>query len=38
LWLLSRTPTVAPAVRQRFIEMAKARGFDTEALIFVGQK
>jgi apolipoprotein D and lipocalin family protein len=38
LWLLARTPTVAPTVRQRFIELAKARGFDTEALIFVEQK
>jgi apolipoprotein D and lipocalin family protein len=35
LWLLARTPTVAPEVRQRFIEMAKARGFDTSQLIFV---
>ena len=38
LWLLSRTPTVAPEVIEKFISMSKERGFDTEKLIFVEQK
>jgi apolipoprotein D and lipocalin family protein len=38
LWLLARTPTVSEAVLQRFIERAKALGFDTEALIIVAQE
>ncbi len=37
LWLLSRTPTVQPEVMQRFIEVAKEKGFDTDKLIFVKQ-
>lgn len=35
LWLLARTPSVAPEVIDKFIEMSKARGFDTDSLIFV---
>jgi len=35
LWLLSRTPTVAPDVMERFLQMSKERGFDTERLIYV---
>uniref|UniRef100_UPI003A9550DC lipocalin family protein n=1 Tax=Methylophaga sp. TaxID=2024840 RepID=UPI003A9550DC len=38
LWLLSRTPTVSDEVKQRFINKAKAAGFDTEELLFVEQK
>jgi len=38
LWLLARTPTVSPEVIQQFIKMAKARGFDTDSLIYVEQK
>ena len=38
LWLLSRTPTVKPEVIENFISMSKARGFDTEKLIFPKQK
>ncbi|MGB5445048.1 MAG: lipocalin family protein [Psychromonas sp.] len=38
LWLLSRTPTVAPEVLEKFISMSKERGFDTKKLIFVEQK
>ena len=37
LWLLARTPIVAPEVLAQFKEMAKARGFDTARLIFVPQ-
>ena len=35
LWLLSRTPTVSPALLDRFIQKAKALGFDTDSLIIV---
>ncbi|GHA49652.1 lipocalin family protein [Photobacterium aphoticum] len=35
LWLLARTPTVDPSVMEKFIVMAKARGFDTDGLIVV---
>lgn len=38
LWLLARTPDVAPSLRQRFIERADALGFDTDALIFPEQR
>jgi apolipoprotein D and lipocalin family protein len=37
LWLLSRTPQVDDAVRERFIERASALGFATEDLIWVEQ-
>mgnify|MGYP000164657951 CR=1 FL=1 len=35
LWFLSRTPTVAPKLMEKFVTMAKDRGFDTESLIYV---
>lgn len=35
LWLLSRSPSVKPEVLDKFIEMSKARGFDTASLIYV---
>jgi apolipoprotein D and lipocalin family protein len=38
LWLLARAPTVDDALIQRFVEAARARGFDTDALIFVPQR
>lgn len=38
LWLLARTPTVDDALIQRFVAAASARGFDTDALIFVPQR
>lgn len=38
LWLLSRTPKVDPVVIDKFVRMAKERGFDTDKLIFVDQK
>jgi apolipoprotein D and lipocalin family protein len=38
LWLLSRTATVEPQVIEKFIAMSKARGFNTENLIYVQQK
>ncbi|MDH1471044.1 lipocalin family protein [Shewanella sp. GD03713] len=38
LWLLARTPTVSPEVMKQFVEMASARGFDTNSLIYVEQK
>ncbi len=34
LWLLSRTPEADPKLIETFVEQAKARGFDTEKLIF----
>ncbi|WP_198040029.1 lipocalin family protein [Microbulbifer agarilyticus] len=37
LWLLSRTPTVDEAIKQRFVERAESLGFDTRSLIFVEQ-
>ncbi|WP_417226842.1 lipocalin family protein [Amphritea sp.] len=38
LWLLSRTPDVKPEVMQKFMKMAKVRGFDTDAVIVVEQR
>ncbi len=35
LWLLSRTPSVGIEVIEKFIEMSKSLGFDTDGLIFV---
>ncbi|WP_435235752.1 lipocalin family protein [Psychromonas sp. PT13] len=35
LWLLSRTPDISPELKARFIKESKARGFDTDNLIFV---
>ena len=37
LWLLSRTPTMDPALQQRLIEKAGGLGFDTSKLIYVKQ-
>lgn len=37
LWLLSRTPSVEAEVIDKFVAMAKARGFDTDNLIYVQQ-
>lgn len=37
LWLLSRTPTLDQAVRQRLVAKARALGFDTDRLIYVQQ-
>jgi apolipoprotein D and lipocalin family protein len=38
LWLLSRTPTVDAGLLSRFVEKARALGFDTEKLVYVKQK
>ncbi|ASF14899.1 MULTISPECIES: lipocalin family protein [Shewanella] len=38
LWLLARTPTVSPEVIKQFVDMASARGFDTDSLIYVEQQ
>lgn len=38
LWLLSREPSVSPAILEKFISTSKTLGFDTEALIMVNQK
>ena len=35
LWLLSRTPQVAPEVLEKFNQMSKERGFNTDELIYV---
>ena len=37
LWLLARKPSVEPEVIEKFVQMSKARGFDTEGLIFTQQ-
>ena len=37
LWLLARTPTVEEEVYQRFLQLADAAGFDTQAVIRVAQ-
>ena len=37
LWLLSRTPTMAPALQAEMLAKAKAMGFDTSQLIMVDQ-
>ena len=38
LWLLSRTPTISPELKARFISSAEAKGFDSSKLIFVEQQ
>ena len=38
LWLLARTPGVAPAVIERFLARSRALGYDTGKLIFVEQR
>lgn len=38
LWLLARTPSVAPEIIQKFIAMSAERGFNTENVIYVQQK
>lgn len=38
LWLLSRTPEVSDAVRERFIHRARELGYDTDKLMFINQK
>ena len=38
LWLLARTPQVAPAVLEGFKQAARERGFDTEQLIYVAHE
>jgi apolipoprotein D and lipocalin family protein len=35
LWLLARSPTLDPQLRQRLVDRAAAAGFDTEQLIYV---
>lgn len=38
LWLLARTPQVAPEVLEAFKQAAKERGFDTDKLIYVAHE
>ena len=38
LWLLARTPTVDPALIERFVAEAGRRGYDTDELIIVDQQ
>ena len=38
LWLLARTPTVAPEVMSHFIDRAGRLGFDTEAIVHVNHQ
>ncbi len=38
LWLLARSPTVDADLLSRFVEQARALGFDTEKLVYVKQK
>ncbi len=37
LWLLARTPTLPPAIRQQLVNKAQSLGFDTSKLIYVQQ-
>ena len=37
LWLLSRTPTIAPELREKFLAASRRHGFEVEELIFVDQ-
>ncbi len=37
LWLLARTPEISDTLKQRFINKARALGFNTDELIFVSQ-
>jgi apolipoprotein D and lipocalin family protein len=37
LWILSRTPTLDAATRDRLVQTAKNNGFDTDKLIWVKQ-
>ncbi len=37
LWLLSRTPQVDKALKQRFVDEARKKGFDVSSLIWVEQ-
>ncbi len=37
LWLLARTPTISPELREQFVQRIAELGFDPEALIFVDQ-
>lgn len=38
LWILSREPTLDPAIQERLIEQADEWGFETEELIFVSHR
>ncbi len=38
LWFLSRTPTVSDDLKNRFLRVVRAAGYDTDALIFVNQQ
>ena len=38
LWFLARTPAVSQADQERFLEVARARGFDTRGIIWVRQQ
>lgn len=38
LWILARTPTLEPAVRERLVDEARGLGFATERLIWVSQE
>lgn len=37
LWLLAKTPTISPLLREQFIKKITNLGFDSEVLIFVDQ-
>ncbi|KOQ95191.1 lipocalin family protein, partial [Pluralibacter gergoviae] len=37
LWILSRTPTIAPEIRQQMLDAAARQGFDVSKLIWVKQ-
>ena len=38
LWILARTPSLPPEVKQRLLDKAAALGFDTSQLLFVEQQ
>ncbi|VFS77976.1 Outer membrane lipoprotein blc precursor [Kluyvera cryocrescens] len=37
LWILSRTPTLPPQVRQNYLNIARGLGFATDSLLWVKQ-
>ena len=38
LWLLARTPKIAPEVKQQMLDIATRQGFDVSKLIWVNQR
>ncbi|KAE9782323.1 hypothetical protein GP662_33315, partial [Escherichia coli] len=37
LWILSRTPTISPEMKQQMLDVATRQGFDVAKLVWVEQ-